>query len=79
MKVYIIFLTTFILFFIEALFHFSIGVEGTTHGLDPTKKHIIVDLRVIKVHIPDWQELMEIVGVLFVFSVLNAGLSSYLI
>lgn len=79
MKGTIIFVTTFILFFIEALVHFSIGKEGSTHGLDPSKEHTIIDLRITKLHIPDWKELAEITGALLFFSVLNAGISIYLI
>ena len=58
MKKSVIFFTTFILFLIEALFHFWIGKSD--HGKNGY------------IHMPTCKELSAIVGVLFVFSVANS-------
>ena len=54
----VIFFTTFVLFLIEALAHFWIGKSD--HGKNGY------------IHIPTCQELVAIVGVLFVSSVANS-------
>jgi len=66
-KIIIITFTTFILFLIEALFHFNIGKNG--HQIH--KK--------FKIIFPTKQELAYILGVLAVFSILNGLISHYLI
>ncbi len=58
MRKSVIFFTTFVLFLIEALFHFWIGKSD--HGKNGW------------IHLPTCQELVAIVGVLFVFSVANS-------
>ena len=66
-KIIIITFTTFILFLIEALFHFNIGKNG--HQIH--KKFEII--------FPTKKEMAYIVGVLAVFSILNGLISHYLI
>jgi ABC-type antimicrobial peptide transport system permease subunit len=66
-KIIIITFTTFILFLIEALFHFNIGKNG--HKIH--KKFEIV--------FPTKQEMAYIVGVLAVFSICNGLISHFLI
>jgi hypothetical protein len=66
-KIIIITFTTFILFLIEALFHFNIGKNG--HQIH--KK--------IEIIFPTKKEMAYIVGVLAVFSILNGLISQYLI
>lgn len=78
-KTYIIFTVTFILFFIESLFHFSIGCDGTTSRMSQEECHTIVDLYLFKIHIPDRYELYHIIKVLIFFSILNALLSNHFI
>ena len=58
MRKSVIFFTTFVLFLIDALFHFWIGKSD--HGKNGW------------IHLPTCQELVAIVGVLFVFSVANS-------
>jgi len=66
-KIIIITFTTFILFLIEALFHFNIGKNG--HQIH--KKFEII--------FPTKKEMAYMVGVLAVFSILNGLISQYLI
>ncbi len=58
MKKSVIFFTTFVLFFLEAMFHFCIGKS------DNGEKGYI--------HWPNCKEWIQIVGVLLVFSLLNS-------
>ena len=58
MKKSVIFFTTFILFLLEALFHYCIGKAD-----DGEKGYI---------HWPNCKEWVQIVGVLLVFSVANS-------
>jgi hypothetical protein len=58
MKRSVIFFTTFVLFFLEAMFHYWIGKSD--HGKNGY------------IHVPTCKELAAIVGVLFVFSVANS-------
>jgi hypothetical protein len=58
MKKSVIFFTTFILFLLEAMFHFCIGkAENGEKGY---------------IHWPNCKEWIQIVGVLFVFSLANS-------
>ena len=66
-KIIIITFTTFIIFLIEALFHFNIGKNG--HQIH--KKFEII--------FPTKQEMAYIVCILAVFSILNGLISQYLI
>jgi hypothetical protein len=66
-KIIIITFTTFILFLIEALFHFKIGKNG--HQID--KK--------IEIVFPTKKEMAYIVSILAVFSILNGLISHMLI
>ena len=54
----VIFFTTFVLFLIEAMFHFWIGKSD--HGKNGY------------FHLPTCKEISAIVGVLFIFSVTNS-------
>lgn len=58
MKRSVIFFTTFVLFLLEAILHFCIGKS------DNGEKGYI--------HWPNCKEWMQIVGVLFVFSIANS-------
>ncbi len=64
MKKSVIFFTTFILFFLEAMFHFCIGKSD--HG---EKGYI---------HWPTCKEWIQIITVLLVFSVANSYCAEFL-
>lgn len=61
--VVVIFCVTFVLFFLEALLHYNIGKNGGG----------------FHVSLPNGDDLVRISVVLFIFSVLNAYIGSYLI
>jgi len=61
---YIVFVTTFILFFIEALLHYNIGRYEEKDGF--------------KFYFPDLKETVALVAVLIVFSLINSYLADYL-
>ncbi len=76
----IVLVVTFILFFIEALLHFKVGLESGKNRLLQQKEHTIIDVfGMINIHVPDKEEFIEIVKVLSIFSILNAIVSNYLI
>ena len=58
MKKSVIFFTTFVLFLLEAMLHFCIGKSD--HGKNGY------------IHCPTCKEWVQIVGVLFIFSILNS-------
>jgi hypothetical protein len=64
-KSIIISLITFVLFTIEAMFHFSIGKNG--HN----------DRVTIKMHKPSAGEFAQILAVVFVFSIINGSVLGY--
>jgi hypothetical protein len=66
-KIIIITFTTFILFLIEALFHFNIGKNG--HQIH--KK--------IEIIFPNKREMAYIIGILTIFSICNGLISHFLI
>ncbi len=49
-------------------------VTATVNG--EIKQHTILDLKFIKLHIPDWNENKEIISILVIFSVLNTLFSN---
>lgn len=59
-------LVTFVLFFIEAMFHYNIGQNGALHK-DGKQENRLVP----KIHVPPLRDLWQIVFVLTIFSVLN--------
>lgn len=65
---------TFIIFFMEALIHFNIGKNGG----NKTHKYITVSDD-IKIHVPDKNELFEIILTVFIFSSISGILSAYVI
>ncbi len=67
---------TFILFFFEALFHFSLGKNGVAQE----KKHTYINiLNLFKIHIPDKSEFISIFCTVLFFSTISGLLSSYVI
>ena len=70
----IITLVTFIIFFMEALIHFNIGKNGKH------KMHKYIDISdQIKIHIPDKDEIFDIVKTVMFFSTMTGLLSAYII
>lgn len=65
---------TFIIFFIEAIIHFNIGISGE-HKIH---KYIRVSDQ-IKIHIPDKNEFFEICKTVLIFSCISGLLSAYVI
>jgi hypothetical protein len=65
---------TFIIFFMEALIHFNIG----KNGVNKTHEYIRVSDD-IKMHVPDKDEILEIVITVLIFSSISGLLSSYII
>lgn len=65
---------TFIIFFMEALIHFNIGKNGEH------KEHTYVRISdQIKIHIPDKNEIFDIVKTVLFFSTMTGLLSAYII
>lgn len=62
----LVFLTTFTLFTVEALFHYNIGKKGETEGDK------------LDFHLPEKEEWIKVLGTVAVFAFLNAKLISYL-
>ena len=61
---YIVFVTTFVLFLLEAIIHYNIGRYDENDG--------------IKFYLPDKKEFIALVVVLIVFSVANSICANYL-
>jgi hypothetical protein len=59
-----VFLSTFVLFLLEAFLHYNIGRYEEKDGM--------------KLYLPDFKESVAIVGVLIVFSVANSVCADYL-
>jgi len=66
-RVIIVTLVTFVLFFIEALFHFNIGKNGYDKEIS------------LKITFPNKKELVCIVIILAIFSIINGLISNYLV
>lgn len=76
--VYTLVIVTFILFFIEAIVHFNIGLKGGQKKfLNPKKTHTKVKFFGGFLHIPDIDELSSIVAVLILFAGLNVYIADY--
>ena len=69
-RIIIITIITFIIFFIEALFHFNYGIQCEK------KEHKIINLGFVFIHIPDKTETFNIIIILTFFSILNAVISN---
>lgn len=75
----IITLITFTIFFIEALIHFNIG-KNNSDCLD-SENHTNINLisKYIKIHIPNYNELIKIVLTVLFFSILSGIISTSII
>ena len=69
---------TFVLFFIEALIHFTIGRNGGINKKPKSHKYIKV-FNGLTIHIPDKTEFVHIFITVLFFSIISGLISTYVI
>ena len=74
----IIILITFSLFFIEALLHYNIGKNGNDCIDSENHKYLTLNSN-IKIHIPNYNEIINISLTVLSFSIINGIISSCII
>ncbi len=69
---------TFVIFYIEAMIHFSEGKHSRLCE-DENNLHNYIEIFGIKLHLPDHNEAIIIGRTVLIFSIINGFISSYLI